>query len=450
MLNAQCSLLDGLASLVDKSLLYQVDSAEPDLPLAGLGNRAVEGGEPRFMMLETIREYALERLLASGEQEAIRHTHAQFFLELAEAAAAALEGNEQGRWLKRLQQEHDNLRAALAYLVSTGYAEWGLRLGYALFKFWQWREHFTEGRKWLTAILALPAAAAPTQLRGRVVYYAGVLTEVQNEHATAARLLREAEGLARAVGDTVGEATAKSALAWQLVQVAGNHAEAHSLLEDAAALWERLGASVMADQARSNIANVAKAAGNLPLARTLLEQLVTTSAERGDAHSLAAALGALGDVAAKAGDPIEARRFHQESLARFQQIDDRVGVARALADLADLDRAHGDAAVAVRSSVEALRAFHRAGLQRGMARQLEALAAAGSGSSRHDAAVSLVSAAATIRQRLRVPSDPTERPIIERTLADARRHLSSHDYERAWTEGAGETLDRLVALVVDN
>jgi predicted ATPase len=129
ILHSQFSTLDGLASLVDKSLLYQVDSADSDPSWD-------EGGEPRFMMLETIWEYAQERLHASGEAEAARRAHAQYYLTLAEEVEPQLVGPNQGIWLDRLEVEHDNLRAALGWGIERDEAETALRLGAALWRFW--------------------------------------------------------------------------------------------------------------------------------------------------------------------------------------------------------------------------------------------------------------------------------------------------------------------------
>src|SRR5262249_10539005 len=136
---------DGIASLLDKSLLQLEEGADPGLSRD-------EGGEPRFLMLETIREYALERLVASGAAAAIRHAHAAYYLALAEAE---LGGAVQGMWLNRLQQEHDNLRAALDWIVEQGDVDTGLRFAIVLKLFWFMRGHLIEGRERLAQVLAL-------------------------------------------------------------------------------------------------------------------------------------------------------------------------------------------------------------------------------------------------------------------------------------------------------
>src|SRR6202022_1530857 len=139
-------LLDGMASMGDKSLAQQVEPAQ---------------GESRFVMLETIREYALEKLEASGEEALTKRAHAAYCLVLAEEEATEQSGAEGAEWLERFAFEHDNFRAGLEWLTETGDAEWGLRLGAALFRFWEMREYLAEGRDRLGKLLKLAGAAAP-------------------------------------------------------------------------------------------------------------------------------------------------------------------------------------------------------------------------------------------------------------------------------------------------
>src|SRR5580693_37684 len=151
-------VLDGVTSLVDKSLLSQMGPGD---------------AEPRFIMLETIREYGRERLQQSGELESTRRAHAAYCLVLAEEGTADMAAAEREVWLGRCDAEHDNFRAAIEYLVESGNAEWGLRLGSALFGFWEPREHLTEGRRALAALLDIPRANPVSAHRARALYAAG-------------------------------------------------------------------------------------------------------------------------------------------------------------------------------------------------------------------------------------------------------------------------------------
>src|SRR5215471_3052863 len=164
-----------MASMVDESLVEQVGQA---------------AGESRFRMLETIREYGLEKLAESGEDALTRRAHAAYCLVLAEEGSedTGVKGTE---WRDRFEIEHDNFRAALEWLTESGEAEWGLRLGAALFRFWEMREEFEEGREWLGKLLKLERAAAPTKARARTLFAAGVLAGEQGDYTSADALIRE-------------------------------------------------------------------------------------------------------------------------------------------------------------------------------------------------------------------------------------------------------------------
>jgi predicted ATPase len=428
--NLGIDVLSGVTSLVDNSLLVLRSTGE----------------DVRCQLLETIREYARDRLDESGETAETLHAYAAYALVLAEEGAAETGPAYREAWLRSCEVEHDNLRAAFAHLASAGPSEWALRLAIALFKFWEWREHLTEGRESLAAVLDSPAAGATTRARARALYYSAMLADAQRDHAAAASFVREAHGIYQRLGDINGVATALNALARQTVHVGGSHAEARSLFGQAAALWEQLGDAVAADQARSNMANIAKAEGNEPLARTLLEEVVRAAGERGDLQSVGAALNALGDVAAAFGDVDRARLCHSDSLSRFRQIGDQVGAARVLADLASLEVAGGNVGSAIELVIEALRTFDQAGHQRGVARQLEMLSWCARQQSRHAASVSLASAAGMIRRRICVPVGPVEREKVEQTLSEARGQLPGSVFERAWAAGQDMTLDALIDL----
>src|SRR5580692_10452250 len=148
-------VLDGMASMVDKSLVRQIEQAD---------------GEPRFVMLETIREYAREKMAESDEERLTRRAHAAYCLVLAEEGDAAETDAGSTEWADRFQTEHDNFRAGLDWLTQTGDAAWGLRLGAALFRFWELREHLTEGRDRLGKLLIVAEAAKPTKARVRVLF----------------------------------------------------------------------------------------------------------------------------------------------------------------------------------------------------------------------------------------------------------------------------------------
>ncbi len=170
-------------------------------------------GESRFAMLETIREYAREKLEAGQEEASTRRAHAAYCLVLAEEEVTQPSDGEGADWLEVLALEHDNFRAGLEWLTETGDAEWGLRLGAALFRFWERREYFAEGRDRLGKLLKLPGAASATKARARAVFAAGVLSAAQGDYASAQALLTESLEIARQLRDKQGVAVSLNALA---------------------------------------------------------------------------------------------------------------------------------------------------------------------------------------------------------------------------------------------
>jgi predicted ATPase/serine/threonine protein kinase len=426
------AVLDGVSSLVDNSLLVQ---------------RVSDDGTPRFVLLETFREYGRERLLEHGEAAPTERAHAAYMLVLAEEETLETGPAEKEAWLRRCDIEHDNFRAAIRCLITTGDAEWALRLAVALFVFWEQRDHLSEGRETLARVLDMPGAAAATRLRARALYCAGVLNDIQGDLVRAEALGRESCEIYRQFGDTKGLATSMIVVAYQ-AQRQGRPEEAVTLFGETVSLWEQLGDVMAVDLAISNMAHAAKIVGNFDLARRLLERVVASSQARGDVRGFAFALNGFGDVAASQGDHASARRYHHESLAKYRAIDDRWGMARVLADLANVDLQAEDYAAAATSLREAIHAFRGLGHQRGVARQLELLAWCVSQQSRYDTAVVLASAAAAIRHRIGNPAKQSDRERIERMLAEARARLTTDSYAHAWKEGLAASLDRILGLEV--
>jgi predicted ATPase/serine/threonine protein kinase len=424
-------VLDGVASLVDNSLLVQ---------------RVADEGQPRFVMLETFREYGRERLLESGEAAATERAHAAYMLVLAEEETFEMQPPEREAWLRGCDAEHDNFRAAIQYLITDGNVDWALRLGGALFRFWEQRDHLTEGRDTLMRVLTMPGAEARTRTRARALYGATVLTDLTGDVPAAQPLSRESCEIYRQLDDVMGTATTMTAMAWQAQRLA-RFDEATSLFEETVSLWQQLGNATAVDLAKSNMANAAHAAGNVTLARSLLEQVADASRARGDIRGVAYALNGLGGLAASQGDHRRAREYHHQSLARYQQLDDHWGTARVLTDLASIDLEACDYTAANRSLIQALQAFRGLGHQRGVARQLESLSWCAGRQARDEEAVTLASAAAAIRLKIGSPPKQTERDRIDETLAMARTRIGADAYAKAWKEGRTAPLDRVLEVV---
>jgi predicted ATPase/serine/threonine protein kinase len=421
-------VLEGVTSLVENSLLVQ---------------RLTDDAEPRFSMLETFREYGHNRLIESGEADATRRAHAAYMLVIAEEETLGMTPAERDAWLHICDAEHDNLRVASQHLFTSGDATWAQRLAGALFRFWEQREHLTEGCDTLERVLAMPGGQAATRERARALFASAVLSDLLSEHVRAEKRAHEACVIYRQFGDTRAVATVMVAMAWQ-AQRRGRYAEATALFEETVEMWEQVGDAVAADLARSNTATTAKFEGNFEKARGLLAHVAHAAEARGDVRGVAAALNWLGDVSQSEGDHNAARGYHTQSLEIYQRIGDRWGIAGVLTDLARADIDVSDYAGAEASLTQALQVFRELGHQRGVVRQLEMLAWCASCQLRDRDAVALVSAAAAIRLKIGSPARQADRERLETTLATAQSRLKPEIYEAAWRDGRAATLNDLV------
>ena len=245
------AVLDGVSSLVDNSLLVQ---------------RVSEDGTPRFLLLETFREYGREQLLELGDAALTERAHAAYMLVLAEEETLEMGPAQREAWLRYCDVEHDNFRAAIRCLITTGDAEWALRLAVALFRFWEQRDHLSEGRETLARVLDMPGAAAATRLRARALYCASVLNDTQGDLARAEALGREACDIYRQFDDLKGVATTMTVIGYQ-AQRQGRPEEAVSLFGETVSLWEQLGDRTAVDLATSNMATAAKIVGDFDRSR---------------------------------------------------------------------------------------------------------------------------------------------------------------------------------------
>ncbi len=421
-------VLHGVTSLVDNSLL---------------GRPAADEGEPRFFMLETFREYAREQLLQSADADDTARAHAAYMLVLAEEGPLALNPPEREPWLRTCDAEHDNIRAAFHVLIQRHNVEWALRLGASVFRFWEQREHVTEGRETLARVLAIPGAEDPTPLRARALYGASVLADVQGDLVAAEAYSHEAYRIYEQVGDTRGVATTMMAMAWQ-AQHGGRYEEATALHARTVSLWQQVGETTAVDLARYNMANAARVSGEVGLARSILEDLLASSEARNDLRTVASALNGLGKLAATQADDAGARVLHQRSLMVFRQMADRWGIAQVLTDIAELELQTGRHSAATDAFLDSLAVFRELGHQRGVARQLEQLASCAGRERRDEAAVRLASAAAAIRQRIGAPAKPAEQARIGETLTQARDRIGPDTFARVWREARAATLDSIL------
>jgi predicted ATPase len=279
-----------LSGLVDQSLV-QVD--------------AVEGPSPRCRMLETIREYAAERLEAEGEARQVEQQHALHFLGLAHAAAAELTGPTQVGWLARLAREHDNLRAALrCCLAADQTVEAGAVLAADLWRFWSLGGYVAEGRRWLADILRR-RALLPPEPAARILYAAGALAFDQADYGQSAAFAEESLVLRQQAGDRVGIAESLNSLgnaAW----AQGEGAQATALYKRSLALWRDLGDRYHVALCIDNLGAVATVQGDYARARVLHDESLELRRQLGDTHGVALSLYNVGTLASLQGEYSEA------------------------------------------------------------------------------------------------------------------------------------------------
>lgn len=326
----ELDVLDGVASLVDKSLLQQREQAD---------------GEPRFTMLLTIKEYGLGQLEAHGERAATEQAHTNHFLALAEQAEPQLTGANPKRWLDQLEQEHDNLRAVFERVLQQGQADEGLRLAGAIWRFWSLRSHFREGRERLATLLQATATAGPTALRAKVLSGAATLEQNQGDYEVARVLFEEVLSIRRTLNDKPGIAAALTSLGW-VGWRQNEYDRAWALSEEAAALQQELGNQPGVIQARSTLAWVAHHRGDFEQARAIHEECVRERRRLGDKHRLAFSAGILGWTLQKLGELDEAVRLVDEALRTMQELGDRQMVGWFSTHRGNLALEQGDRALA--------------------------------------------------------------------------------------------------------
>jgi predicted ATPase len=371
-------LLDGLTALIDNNLLRHEE---------------LEPTEPRFVMLETIHEYAHERLEEDGEIEILRRRHAEYFVALAEEADSKLRGEEQVAWLERLERERDNIRAALLWAASAGEAELELRLAGAMRVFWRVRGYLTEGRAALEDALERADGQRPA-LRAPALYGAGVLALRQGDHAAARALSEESLVLYREIGDKRGAA--------RTLHVLGSVAMGERRYDEARALFEE----------------------SEPLTR-----------EVGDLHLLAITVLDLGDVALNQGLYERAAQSFEDSLAIFREIADIDGTAIALYNLGSVALHLGQIERAPALLAESLGLFRELGYREGIAYSLEGLAAVAAEHGDAEDAARLLGAADALSEAMSAALEPAERDRHNRTVETVRARLGAEGFAAAWERG---------------
>jgi non-specific serine/threonine protein kinase len=406
-----------LAALADQNLIRQSDG----------------DGAPRFAMLETIREYARERLEARDAQET-QEAHAAFFLALAEEAEPHLRGPRQDPWLDRLTLEHPNLRGALAWYREHGDPERALRLAGSLGRFWEARGHVAEGRGILEALLAESAAErlpAGTQAKGQS--WAGTLANIQGDVETAQRRHQTALEQFRIVGDERGIAFTLNNVANQWISQ-GRLDEAEPLLHESVRRYRALGDAWGLGLSVTNFGWLAQRGDQAAAEQAFTEGLAHHRAA-GDQGDIALALSYLGSAVNDRGDHGAARELLEEGVAIARGRGNPYRLGYTLYMLAFVARAQGDHTKTVATFAESLTCCRDVGDQLGFAQCFEGMAPSLIALGAPALAARLLGAAESIRRTLATPLPPSEMPAVEQAIATARDTLGGTAFAAAWTAG---------------
>jgi predicted ATPase/DNA-binding SARP family transcriptional activator len=383
------SVLEGLAALVDESLVTQRGS-----------------DEPRFTLLQLVRDYALERLSGSGEYDETRRRHLEHFVALAEEAEPGLAGSDQARWLARVAGELDNLRAAFAYALETDDSSSALRLVVGVRRFWQIHGYLAEGRQSLEAALAV-TGDAPSELRANGFNMAGILAGEQGDFDAASLRFTAAAAEARAVGAT-------RALSSALV----------------------------------NLGNLAFFGGDGDAARELYKESIDHFASLGDLRGQALAKENIGLLSLTAGDPAEAVAWLTAARDLAREVGDELEVGGATRSLAAAMIELGEAAEATTLLAESLGIVRELGDTHGIAECLEIFAGLAVTTGEAARAATLFGASDSVRLSIGARRQPDHEILYERWLARTLSLLDTGAYARRYEDGRLLTLDEACSFAL--
>ena len=427
-------VLDGIASLIDKSLLRQEAAV----------------GEARFLMLETIREFAEEQLVARGEAGPLRERHADYYLDLAAQAQAEFSGPQVSLWLDRLEHDHDNLRAALRWTLAQDAPARVLRLGAVLAAFWNNHGHWSEGRRWLDLILAHPGEQPPA-LRMAVLSNAGTLAFRQGDYAEARTRHEEELALRWELDDQAGLATTLRLLG-RVTRAQGDYETAQTLAEVSLALAQKRGDAGLMASALNQIGVVFYYQARYAEARRFYEESLALRRKAGNLHAVADCLQNLSHVAARQGDFDRALLLAAESQALYETLGDTQGLAYVLSTRAEVARHQGDPAQAVALYSESMALAQARGDKDGIADTLESLAglAGAPGQPVESAlrAVRLFAAAAALREEAGLVRMPIIQQDFDEQLAATRSRLDPATFTAAWADGQQLPVEQAIALAL--
>jgi tetratricopeptide (TPR) repeat protein len=472
--------MEGIEGLVSRSLVQQGED---------------DTGEARFWMLETIHEYAREKLAESGEEEELRRQHLGYYLKLAEEIGPGLTGESQRECLERLEEEYDNIRAALQWARRGGKdkgqrrgagpgdaddaddAEQGLKLAAAIGRFWYVLGKYHEGREYLEGALSSVSSVslvpdphstgegvqvAGTQdqermkAKAQAFYTVAWIAHNQGDLVSAQANFEKALEMGRFVGDRMLTASCLSDLA-MIASMAGDYTKEQSLQEQSLSVLREVGDKAAVAAVLRSLGQRAQLHGNYASARSLYEQGLAAAREAGNSSLVAGALGDLGWVDYEQGDYADARSFQEQSLAILRETGNKMGVAFCLYTLGLAADAQGDHKAAISLFRESLNLHREAGNRIGISQCLAGwgdwagVRVLGEGQSKDqkERAVRLLAAASAQYEAMHYTIRPRDFATFEAGLSRARAQLGSEAFEKAWQEGRVMSMEQAVEYALE-
>jgi ATP/maltotriose-dependent transcriptional regulator MalT len=463
-------VFDGLQLLLDKSLVYQQIGLD---------------GEPRFLMLETINEYAAERLDQRGETETLRLAHAEHYFALVQLAESHFFGSEQNVWFDRMEAELDNLRAALAWCeASDEGAAIGLQIAGRLWRFWAARGYVTEGRTWLDVLLS-HKHSVPKSAVWFALHTAGNLADDHGDFAQARVFWEECLQICRELGNTRFVGHMLNNLG-EIALVESNYAQANALYAEALTMYREANNAWAIGLASRNLAKVAHIRGEYHRAQELLSEAIGLMRQRGDKEAAASTMEQLGSLAYDTRDNQAAREHFEQAERLFREVGSKTGLAFVLGNLGELARHGGDYPRAVALLEQSLALQREAGSKEGVAAALfffghvaydqgdyltaranyhesmqiqhsignklsvvtliEAFAKLAFAEQHALGAVALLGAASALRQSIGAPLSPREHAWHQQFSVTLRQAFDAATFDAIWQHGQRLSLEEAIAL----
>jgi predicted ATPase len=425
---------DGVSSLLDKSLLRQEEGPN---------------GEPRFVMLETVHEFAREKLGESPEADEIKRAHAEYFLTLAEDAYPELKGANQLEWLERLEAEHDNMRAALSWASECKEVEVALRLGGTLWLFWLARDYHSEGRRWLEEALAIEGRGSP-EVRAMALAGAGMLASEQGELDRAQEACEAGLELLTHEAKENSEATLwlLSCLGWVAAE-SEEHSQAKELYEEELALSRKMSDTWWLANSLLGLAFVSHNRGDSERATELYEESMDLFREQGDKQSLSICLGSLAMLVYSQGQLERATKLTEESVALFRELGNRAGVSLGLYNSGWIALLQDHLGKAAESFRESLAPAWDLGLNREVQGALEGFACVAGAKGDAERAAQLWGAAQALHETKNIPRDTDFLAEADARISAVRSGMGEEAWEEVSRKGRAITLDEAVSYALE-